>query len=341
MRRSAVTLSSVLSAMVFVAATPMADVSAAQTRRAMRADSPTLVPGDIWTVRYSGGARGTRKFLREEAGVLVFEVSQTWKDGGSTQSFLHLTRDLSIVRLLDADGTEQQRFDPHSLGLQFPLASGKEWQERCERYDRGKPVGTFVGAYRVVGIERVGGPAGTFQTFRVEGQAYEVQAPTRLWRFTHWYAPEARMEVKLQAVEPEGSGMLVELVEFRPAGHSPPPAPSSGRGSGEGAEAFLGVWEGHWKETILATRLTVERIEGNTAWVIYWRGASRYPAFQRPSQQRAEGRLLGQRTLKLEIWDDAGQRWADVIYRLNPDGTLTGEWSSGGFRAHATLQREP
>ncbi len=340
MRAKAITLSSVLVAMVFVATINTADTIAAQTRRAIRADSPTLVPGDTWTVRYSGGARGKRKFLREEAGVLVFAVSQTWKDGGITQSFLHLTRDLSIVRTLDADGTEQQRFDPHSLGLQFPLAPGKEWQERCQRYDHGKRVGTFVGTYKVVGIETVVGPAGTFQTFRVDGQAYEVQAPARLWRFTHWYAPKARMEVRLQAVEPEGGGMLLGLVEFRPAGHTPPPAPSFGRGSGGGAEAFLGVWEGHWKETILATRLTVEKIEGNTAWVIYWRGASQYPAFQKPSQQRTEGKLLGERTLKLEVWDDAGQRWADVLYRLNPDGTLTGRWSSGGFVANATLQKE-
>lgn len=240
MRTKAITLSNILAAMVFVAAIAMPDaIAAAQTRGPIIADSPTLVPGDTWAVRYSGGARGKRKFLKEEAGVLVFEVSQTWKDGGISQGLLHLTRDLSIVRMLDADGTEQRRFDPHSLGLQFPLAVGKEWEERCQRFDGGKLVGTFVGTFKVVGIEMVVGPGGTFQTFRVEGQAYEVQAPTRLWRFTHWYAPEVRMEVKLQAVEPGGSGMQLELVGFRPAEHTPPPAPFSGHGTGQGPEAFL------------------------------------------------------------------------------------------------------
>lgn len=335
MRTNEVTPSSVLAAMVFVAAITMAEaIAPAQTQGPNVADSPTLVPGDTWTIGYSDGSRGKRKFLKEEAGVLVFEVSQTWRDGGTSQGLLHLTRDLSVVRMLDAGGTELRRFNPHSLGLQFPLAVGKEWQESCQRFDEGRLVGTYVGAYKVVGIEAVAGPAGTFQTFRVEGQTYELQAPTRLWRFTHWYAPEVRMEVKLQAVEPDGSGTQFELVEFQPAGHIRPPVAFSA------PEAFLGVWEGHWREMILATKLTVEKIEGDTALVIYWRGAYLFPGLQRPRQQRVEGKFLDEKTLKLEIWDDAGQRWAEVTYTLNSDGTLTGRWSSGGGVANATLKKE-
>jgi len=191
-----------------------------------------------------------------------------------------------------------------------------------------------VGSYKVVGVEAVTGPAGTFQAFRVEGQTYEAQAPTELWRFTHWYAPEARMEVKLRAVEPDGSATQYELVEFRPAGYTRPPSFSV-------SEAFLGVWEGHWREALLATRLTVERIEGDAASVLYWRGAYLFPGLQRPSQQRAEGRFLDERTLKLDVWDDAGQRWAEVTYTLNSDGTLTGKWSGGGYVLNATLKRQP
>ncbi len=43
-----------------------------------------------------------------------------------------------------------------------------------------------------------------------------------------------------------------------------------------------------------------------------------------------------QRARRGEVWDDADRRWADVIYRLIPDGALTGKWSTGGFLAHAT-----
>jgi hypothetical protein len=335
MRRKEITRSATLTAMAFVVAITMGGaIATADTREPIFADPPMLVPGDAWTIRYSDGSRGTRKFLKEEAGVLVFEVSQMWWSGVTSQGLLHLTRDLSTVRMLGADGTELRRFEPHSLGLQFPLAVGKAWVDRCQRFDEGRLVGTYVGTFKVVGVEAVVGPAGTFQAFRVEGETYDPQDPARRWRFTHWYAPEVGMEVKLQAVEPDRSGTQFELVEFRPAGYTRPPVSFSV------PEAFLGVWEGYWREMILATRLAVEKIEGDTARVIYWRGAYVFPGLQRPSQQRVEGRFLDEKTLKLEIWDDAGRRWAEVTYTLNRDGTLTGRWSSGDGVAHATLKKE-
>ena len=336
MRMNGLTLSGVLPATILVAAIAMGEaIAVAQTQGPAVVVTPRLVPGDTWTIRYTNGVRGMRKFLMEEAGVLTFEVAQTWQDGSTDRGFLHLTRDLSIVRMLGVDGTEHQRFDPHSLGLQFPLEVGREWEERCQRFDRGKLVGTFVGVYKVVGVEEVVGPAGRFQAFRVEGETYEPWDTARRWRFTHWYAPEVRMEVKFRAVEPDGSGVEYELVEFRPAGSARPPTLF------QGLEAFLGTWEGHWRETILATKLTVEKIDGDTASVVYWRGAIRFPGFQRPSQQRAEGRFLDERTLKLEVWDDAAGRWAEATYTLNSDGTLTGKWNSGGGMANATLKKEP
>ena len=309
----------------------------AQTSGPAIADAPSLSPGDAWTVRYSDGTRATRKFLREEAGVLIFQVSQTAPGGSASQGLLHLTHDLSTVRMLDAAGAELQRFDPHSLGLQFPLTVGKEWQGTARRFDEGKDAGTFAGTYKVVGIESVRVPAGTFRAFRVQGETYEVHAPTKRWRFIHWYAPDVRTEAKLAAMEPDGSVTEVELVESRPAGHVPRPA----RGATDASEAFLGVWEGHWKEMILAMRLTVERIEGDDVTAVYWRGAYIFPGLQRPSQQRVEGKLLDARTLRFEVWDDANSRWAEATYTLNSDGTLTGAWKSGDVTATGILKKEP
>lgn len=309
----------------------------AQTSAPASVDAPNLTPGDAWTVRYSDGTRASKKFLREEAGILVFDVSQTPQGRGASQSLLHLTRDLSTVRLLDAAGMELQRFVPHSLGLQFPLTIGKVWQGTSQRVDAGKDAGTFVGRYTVTGIETVTVPAGTFRAFRVEGQTYEVRAPTNRWRFVHWYAPEVRTEVKLQATEPDGRVTEVELVEFRPAGHVSFPT----RVAKEVSEAFLGVWEGHWKETLLAMRLTVERIEGDTVTAMYWRGAYMFPGLQRPSQQRVEGRFHDARTVRFEVWDDANSRWAEATYTLSTDGTLAARWSSGSVVVTGVLKKEP
>jgi hypothetical protein len=238
--------------------------------------------------------------------------------------------------MLDVDGNELQRFDPHSLGLQFPLTVGKEWQATSRRFDEGREAGTFVGAYKVTAIESVTVPAGTFRAFRVEGQTYEVRAPTKQWRFVHWYAPDVRMEVKLAAMEPDLSVTEVELVEFRSAGQ----VSLSARVAKEVSEAFLGLWEGHWKEMVLATRLTVERIEGDTVTAVYWRGAYIFPGLQRPSQQRVEGKFLDARTVRFEIWDDANSRWAEATYTLSSDGTLAARWSSGSVVATGVLKKE-
>ncbi len=301
------------------------------------ADAPSLTPGDAWTLRYSDGTRATKRFLRHDGGVLVFEATQTPHGRGVSHGLLHLNRDLSTVRILDAAGTELQRFDPHSFGLQFPLTVGKEWQGTSQRFDEGRHAGTFNGTYKVTGIETVTGPAGTFRSFRVEGHTYEARAPTKQWRFAHWYVPEMKTEVKLQATEPDGRVTEVELVEFRPAGQ----VSFSARVTKEVAEAFLGVWEGHWKETLLAMRLTVEAIEGDAVTAVYWRGAYMFPGLQRPSQQHVEGRFLNARTVRFEIWDDANERWAEASYTLNRDGTLAARWSSGGNVATGVLERQP
>ncbi len=62
--------------------------------------------------------------------------------------------------MLDVAGTQQQRFDPHSLGLRFPLAVGKAWQGKSRRFDEARLVGTYAGAYRVVGVRDNGTVAG-------------------------------------------------------------------------------------------------------------------------------------------------------------------------------------
>lgn len=315
---------------------PTSEESFAEVQSVLMADYPVLAPGDTWTIRYSDGTKAKRKFLREENGILVFEVSQASPRGDVSRGFLHLNRDLATMKMLDTSGAELQRFEPHSLGLQFPLVLGKEWQGRCRKFEEGKDAGTFVGIYKVVGIESVTVPSGTFQTFRVQGQTYEIREPDRRWRFVHWYAPEVRMEVRLQAVTPDGSPTEFELSEFVSAGLAPP-STSLGRYS----KAFLGVWEGYWKEMLLATRLTIERIEGDVVTGVYWRGAFIFPGLQKPSQQRIEGRFLDEKTLRFEVWDDANNRWAEATYTMTGDGTLAGTWKSGDIVCTARLEKEP
>jgi len=76
-------------------------------------------------------------------------------------------------------------------------------------------------------------------------------------------------------------------------------------------------------------------------YAVYWRGAYIFPGPQKPSQQRIEGRFLDEKTLRFEVWDDANDRWAEAIYTMAGDGTLTGTWKSGDTVATALLKKEP
>ncbi|HSR12499.1 MAG TPA: hypothetical protein VLS90_13750 [Thermodesulfobacteriota bacterium] len=149
-------------------------------------------------------------------------MAQIAINGDISQGFLYLNRDLATVKTLDSDGKELQRFEPCSLGLQFPLFAGKKWQGRSRRFDEGKDAGTFAGTYRVVKVESVAVAAGTFRSFRVEGETYDLKAPDTRWRFVRWYAPQARAEVKVQAMTPGANPVEFEVTEFSPA-QSPPP----------------------------------------------------------------------------------------------------------------------
>ena len=300
---------------------------------AIAAEAPKYSVGDTWRIRYSNGIRSVRRFIKEQGGVLMFDLEHSWPNGNRMRGGLELSRDLSIVRMLGPDGAETRRFDPQSLGLRFPLEVGKQWEDECRRFDRGQLVGIFKGQYTVVVREEIVTSAGRFDTFRVEGQTFEVGDPALRWRFTHWYSPDAGMEVRVESIEPNGSGTVFELVEFTPAGSPVAAFP--------GAEKFVGRWEGHWKETLLATALTIEKVEGRTASIVYWRGASRDPVFQAPSQQRSEGRFTDAATLRLDVWDETAGDWADLTYTLNRDGTLTGKWRRGDFVQSAILERQP
>jgi len=50
---------------------------------------------------------------------------------------------------------------------------------------------------------------------------------------------------------------------------------------------------------------------------------------------------LDEKTLRFEVWNDANHRWAETIYTMAGDGTLTGTWKSGDTVATALLKKEP
>lgn len=115
------------------------------------------------------------------------------------------------------------KFVPHTGILQFPLSIGKTWQAKLE-------TTTTTGARlrsdletKVVGVEKVDVPAGSFDTFKIE-QAGWINGVTfagslRMQQLT-WYAPSIGRVVKSEYKDWSGSPLprahnIVELKSLK------------------------------------------------------------------------------------------------------------------------------
>jgi hypothetical protein len=96
--------------------------------------------------------------------------------------------------------------------------------------------------------------------------------------------------------------------------------------------AFLGTWAGRWIRGFEHT-LIVEKIDGDTAFLIYSWGGAQDP---RSGFRRSTGSFPEERVLRTKM--DNG---AEVVYRLAPDGrTLEGEYSRDNVRLRGRFTRE-
>ncbi|MGH7409279.1 MAG: hypothetical protein ACREKF_14880 [Candidatus Methylomirabilales bacterium] len=88
---------------------------------------------------------------------------------------------------------------------------------------------------------------------------------------------------------------------------------------------WLGTREGRWnlQRGSRDVTLTVERVEGNTARVIYevgWYGRSR------PFEYKGSAEFKDGNTLKVDL----SAYGAEVIFTLRPDGNLDASWEAPG-----------
>lgn len=180
-------------------------MEAAQTEPSSGAvvvEGPKLVIGDTWQWTY-----GTEKFVGEDGNNLVFEYNTTRKR--------YRTQDLNLVKTVSSDGRVTQLRDPHSGHLNFPLFLGKS---RSHSYDSdGMPRQSN---YKVAAYEQVTVRAGTFMTYRIEGEDKRLDRRFGILR-KFWYAPQAKQIVKMEDVDGSNyqpiSGGTFELVRYSPA----------------------------------------------------------------------------------------------------------------------------
>lgn len=201
------TLVSILYAVVVVvssAATSHSQPGGPASGEIKVAEAPHLSPGETWT-----WSTHAEEFLREEEGILVFQVAPG--------RIRYRTKDLNLVKTVDGGRVTQLR-DPHAGFLSFPLYVGKTWSHSYMNREMSGNVLRRT-SYRASAFEQVTVKAGTFQAFRIEGtdQRSDRRYPIRV---TLWYAPEVKVIVKFEGIDGSNSqpisGWEFELVKYSP-----------------------------------------------------------------------------------------------------------------------------
>ncbi len=165
-------------------------------------ERPSYAVGDQWILK-----DGVYDLVRIEKDAYVFAASPTRR--------ISLTKDL-VVSKVEKDGRVEWSVSP-TPALPWPLVVGK-WgvTYRAVLINRDHPEGIGVRLlWEVKAYEDVHVVAGTFKAFRITYRAdletagvigrntVNVPGP-QSWTWTTWYAPEARLIVRMEALNQEG-----------------------------------------------------------------------------------------------------------------------------------------
>ncbi|CAB3794312.1 hypothetical protein [Pararobbsia alpina] len=164
---------------------------AAQAADLPAAQAPTFLVGDSWTYSLSDPRTPGRTFSFVQTihsindGAIKLTVSN---NGGTMPASMDQNGNLTSI------GTKQ--YSPSDSKLKFPIAVGGNWTNNFTTHTGNGDATTTLSA-KVVGVESVETPAGTFQAFRIE-ETGSVAAPDGKFQFTEtdWYAPDAKRIIK-------------------------------------------------------------------------------------------------------------------------------------------------
>jgi len=186
-------------------------------------ERPTWRVGDRWLYAWTTGAtKGVKKSevlgVRDVGGV-QYNVLRVEKAHLYYTSELHWAASIVESRVV-------ARATPPQPWFNWPLEVGKRWQyqgayEERERKDQMRD------SYRVVGVESVAVPAGTFRAFKIVREVDSAVVDQ------YWYAPNVRWYVKW--VGRRGTDEFQELLqEYVPAAQAGAPTPSADRPAATG-----------------------------------------------------------------------------------------------------------
>ena len=171
------------------------------------ADAPTYRVGDRWVYHVEDGFRvksvwdETHEITAIGADGITVRVTQMGPSTNATRTEIWSAP--GQVKVGSVYGNEMRRFAVPLQEYNFPLASGKVWDQRVDNYNEATKLSGNINRWvRVSGWEKVATPAGTYD-------AVQMQVIMRLdddtfWReatecnYAVWYAPAVGAPVREQ-----------------------------------------------------------------------------------------------------------------------------------------------
>lgn len=167
------------------------------------AEAPTFKVGDEW--RFAGPRYRSRvRVVSVDANGIV-TTREVLTGPHDTCPGCRYFRDanLTLVKVLDAQGQPWPEAELGVKYLDFPLRVGKQWTQTMDLQSTGGPTYTYVNRFKVEAYEEITVKAGTFRAFRLAESSENVGAPWRAVRTT-WWSPDVRWFVRIEAFRERG-----------------------------------------------------------------------------------------------------------------------------------------
>ncbi len=170
------------------------------------AEAPQYKVGDTWKYGRTDLWKNERTtgWTATVAGLMDGRVRIDMKNERNEESRMFLTLDGNFV----SGRTQVKPFMPQ---FSFPLSVGKQWEGTYEYQSSRGTSGTTRLKAKVLGKESITVPAGTFDAFKIEYQAYYTRSDAASFgggtmRSVYWYAPAAKRIVREEYSDTTPSG---------------------------------------------------------------------------------------------------------------------------------------
>jgi hypothetical protein len=167
-----------------------------------RCDLPIWDVGDYWRYQTEEGKWFAWKVVDVTDRLYVLESAAN-KD----YRFAFDRRTLGFKEYIGSEGRKVVPFRDSGLFFDFPLFVGKKWDRMITGETDRHFDWNYLMSYRVISLEEVKVPAGTFKAFRIEQQMKDATIGGEVISY-YWFSPEVKNILRFKFVRSYGSWII-------------------------------------------------------------------------------------------------------------------------------------